>query len=217
MSVFESHLWEDNTQLQLLETIIDRLHSWRNDLPLTKVTGPKLLRKAISEQDAIGWENFLFGRVTSTMAEYQQVHYRHINSDKAGTTWLSRLINQGWLIMWQMWQHRNNFNKQETTAQDRTTLHNLSRLVRQEFNLGRNGLTPTDYHLVEDIHTVLDYDLHQMQTWYNRILNARAHFKRVNLRTLNRVRRSAAFMKAYFKPKTRVPKTRVPPRRALSL
>ena len=87
--------------------------------------------------------------------------------------WLSKLINQLWLVMWRMWDHRNKINKGTRTAQDQSDVDKLHLEVRREFNLGKQGLLPTDYHLVEDRSQILSYDLPQLKAWHSRILLCR--------------------------------------------
>ncbi len=82
------------TSQQLSDAILTRLNEWRFGTAFSKIIGPRRLNNIIAAEDAIGWENFLCGRVTEDMAEYQQVHYTRIRRRNTGNAWLSKLINQ---------------------------------------------------------------------------------------------------------------------------
>ena len=137
MDALEIWLTNERTNSHLTAVIISRLNTWRTGSNPQLVQGPKKLRKLISEQDSIGWENFLFGRVTSSMATYQQQHFDNIKSQRHGSAWLSKTIRQLWLIMWKMWNHRNKASKAALTPQLQSKLKNLRLIIRQEFAAGK--------------------------------------------------------------------------------
>jgi len=68
------------TNRHLIDAILHRLDSWHYDLPNQPVVGPPQLQAVIAEQDSIGWENFLFGRVTKSMAPYQHTHFFNLKN-----------------------------------------------------------------------------------------------------------------------------------------
>ena len=197
-NTLESWLFNSNTQNDLISAILSRISTWRKDIAVEPVTGPKALRKAIAEQDKLGWENFMYGRVSTHITEYQHQHFRNTGRQNTGKAWVSKLINQLWLVVWQMWDHRNKINTGTTTAQERSELRSLQCAVKQEFHLGRTGLGPGDFHLVDDKHAVLDYPLPQLRSWHARILNARAAHTRTTLRLRNALRKSQTLMRSWL-------------------
>ena len=141
----------------------------------------------------------MFGRISKDLSAYQQVHLSKTGRQGTGTVWLSKLINQLWLVMWRMWDHRNKINKGTRTAQDQSDVDKLHLEVRREFNLGKQGLLPTDYHLVEDRSQILSYDLPQLKAWHSRILNARAAHTRVSLRLHDQLKKSRQLMSNWLR------------------
>ena len=106
------------TNMALQDAILQRLTFWHSADDPPPIEGPRALREAIKLQDRLGWENFLMGRISPALGAYQQVHYTNIGSRRTGDSWTSQLINQVWLIMWRMWEHRNQVNSSGLTAQD---------------------------------------------------------------------------------------------------
>ena len=168
-------VWMVNTHTNphLMDAILSRLYTWRANLPHEAIAGPTKLQEIIAEQDSIGWENFFFGRITSSFAEYQQTHFSNIKKQNQGKTWVAKLIRQLWLVMRKMWDHRNKINKETVPQSQKDQLNNLRRIVRQEFAAGTKGLLPEDKELLQDKEAVMNYDLRRTQDWVNRIDQAR--------------------------------------------
>ena len=195
MTHLESWLFNLDTDAHLTEALLGRLTCWQTNKPFPAVEGPRALKTAILEQDRIGWENFLFGRISTKFAGYQQVHYNHLGKQRTGATWSSKLTNQAWLVMWKMWQHRNTINNSGLTKQDKRTAQMLRRQVKQEFSKGTRGLSRLDFHLLEDKYEVLDYGLQDLKDWVHRVSLAREHYERVQMRLRNSLKKSQQFMK----------------------
>ena len=138
------------------------------------------------------------GRVTDKISAYQQRHFEHLKKRNTGTVWLSKLINQLWLVMWQMWQHRNQVNNSGQTTHDKLTLQALQQQARKEFNLGTKGLPASDHHLLDDPVTVLDLDLPALWAWTSRLTNARACVARSTLRLRDRLKGSRRLLKRWL-------------------
>ena len=195
LNLLETWLFNNHTSHQLTSAILDRLTAWHRETPFTPVEGPRALKEFITEQDAIGWENFLMGRISSKLAPYQQVHYTNLNKQRTGKVWASKLINQLWLIMWRMWEHRNKINKTTLTKQDYNNFQKLKQQARREFSKGTRGLRPMDHHLLEDKYEVLDYSLPDLKAWVDRMTNARDSYIRVQMRLKNTLKKSQKFMR----------------------
>ena len=131
MTHLEDWMLNQDTNPQLLQILTERL-CWLASKRSTSTSGYNSvhLRDAIQEQDRIGWEHFLLGRISTKIRDYQQRHYEHQNSKKTGSAWCSKLINQLWLMLWKMWEHRNHINNSTITPQQRrergTTPHSSS-------------------------------------------------------------------------------------------
>ena len=167
-------LMNEKTNLTLAETIIARLTAWHSGDPLTQVQGPRAIREAVQEQDRIGWENFLLGRMSKKFLQAQQAHYSNLNSQKTGNSWATKLIRQGWLMVWKMWEHRNHINTSTLAPQQRRERGHLLTRVRQEFAKGKSTLLKEDHYLLEDRRDTLKYTLEDLRDWLDWVHHARA-------------------------------------------
>jgi hypothetical protein len=64
---------------------------------------------AVEEQSAIGWNNFIKGRVSKKWSEAQDIFYKsvHPTSPLTGEQWSSKLITEVWKIFFSVWKARN--------------------------------------------------------------------------------------------------------------
>ena len=118
------------------------------------------------------------GRISTRLLHFQQVSYDHHASRRTGSNWGSKLINQLWLVMWKMWDHRNHINNSTITAQQRRDRGELLTQVRQQFAQGKTTLLKQDYYLLKHKDKVLHYPLRDLEDWLARIGNARRAHKR---------------------------------------
>ena len=190
----QAWMFNSKTHIQFQDALLARLSCWQAGAPFSKVVGPKALRNAIAAQDALGWENFLYGRITPLIADYQAVHFSNIGCSNSGKVWLSKFITQLWLVIWKMWQHRNHTKQQGNTGQDIEDLKQLRLVTKQLFQQGPNKLMASDRHLLTDLYEILDYELDDLRTWVNRIRNSRDCFQRTLRRQQDRFRQSRQFM-----------------------
>ena len=149
MTHLEDWMLNQDTNPQLLQILTERLSGWQAKDPLQPLATTARLRDAIQEQDQIGWEHFLLGRISTKIRDFQQRHYEHQNSKKTGSAWCSKLINQLWLVLWKMWDHRNHINTSTITPQQRRERGQLLTAVRREFAKGRTTLLKEDHYLLE--------------------------------------------------------------------
>jgi len=187
-------LLQERTSQCLTDAILARLSAWRAGDPLMAVQGPPGLMEAIACQDALGWENFILGRIAPQLANFQQRHYTNIRSTKTASNWLSRLINQVWLVVWKMWEHRNRANKSDATAQQKRERGVLLQKVRHQFAMGKQSLLAADRNLLADKAMLLNYSLKELQQWSEKISNARQAAARQTARQNRALEASQAVM-----------------------
>jgi hypothetical protein len=65
------------------------------------------LQVLASEQDAIGWDNFMEGRISPQFCKQQSKYYIEQESRSSGIKWASDLISQLLLMIKTQWLHRN--------------------------------------------------------------------------------------------------------------
>ena len=190
----ESWFFNFKTNELLTDVIIARLHEWRAGVSPSQVNGPTALRQAIAAQDALGWENFLLGRPSAQLAAYQAVHYANIHSKRSGKIWVSKLINQLWLVMFKMWEHRNNINKSGLTEQDLRNLQQLQKRARSELGRGPKGMVDTDKHLMSNKEAILQLGPAELTLWLERVVNSRKCAARMRMRVRNELKSARNFM-----------------------
>ena len=65
------------------------------------------IRECFQQQAKIGWNQFLFGMVTTRWASEQDQYYRRIGTRQHGRRWAIQFSKQVWKIVFGMWDHRN--------------------------------------------------------------------------------------------------------------
>ena len=193
------HDWmiNEGTNPQLADVIISRLGAWRAKDPLQPVTRPVALMPAMAEQDEIGWENFILGRISTKWVHFQQVHYQNCHSCKMGSAWAAKLIRQLWLVVWKMWQHRNNINTSTLTAQQKRDRAHLLGRVNQEFAKGKSTLLKEDQHLLKHKEEVKKYPNVDLEDWLTQVKNARAANARMVAKESRALQASQRLMQAW--------------------
>ena len=79
-------------------------------------TGP--IKKALDEQNAIGWNNFYRGRIASSWNAVQQGHCKTRNNGKQDTTkWATAIITTLWHGFLQLWEARKDDQHGRDSAQ----------------------------------------------------------------------------------------------------
>ena len=117
----EAWMVENDGDPDMIQAIIGNLNAWRGEHPFPYTYyDNRSLRKALTQQDRIGWQSFLEGFKSLQWRLVQQQHLANIGSQKSAILWMSRLQQKLWEVMKAMWQDRNN------------TLHNEGNTVHQE-------------------------------------------------------------------------------------
>ena len=137
------------------------------------------------------------GRITSDLASFQQVHFDNLHKKNTGDVWLSKLINQLWLVMFTMWEHRNAANNSNETKRDKEEKKQLLLQVRREFSHGTKGLSPDDRHLLSDRFEILNYNLQELRTWTQRVDTSRKCLVRAQARLRETTARSRRLMESW--------------------
>ena len=171
------HQWMEsvNTEPTLHASILKRLAAWRSGRPLPPLHGlSPPVAAAIAEQDAIGWWNFLLGRVSARFADVQAAHYLSIESQRGGRTWLTALIREVADLSFAMWEHRNNVLHNTMTPKDQAELATLRQLIKDEFAKGLATLLQQDQHWLQEKDLLLKMTLSETRLWLATMDGARA-------------------------------------------
>jgi len=94
----------------------------------------------IRNQNALGWDHFLEGRIHKSFEEYMQRHYSSIGSKKNGEMWVAVMIQTIWTKLFSpMWANRNKavhiINDKEKKSREHL---NLNYSVRELYEKASN-------------------------------------------------------------------------------
>jgi hypothetical protein len=107
----ETGMIEMNTAPRLRKTIIKRIRQWRKHgdrtLPHFNEYDQWGTQHAVRAQDAIGWYQFLLGRVARKWSDAQQRFIDSLNKKNTGRRWTASLIQKALDVAWDMWEQRN--------------------------------------------------------------------------------------------------------------
>ena len=188
---------DERTHPEFREAILQRLNEWRNQEEQIPVQGSRAVREAIQCQDAIGWENFIMGRLAPQLAQFQQHSYTQQHSRRTGQSWASHLINQLWLVMWAMWEQRNEVNTTELTAQGKRERSHLLAQITQEQAKGKASLAKADRGLMAHATAMRTATNPEIKEWLKQVANARASHARNVAREHRSLRASQRLMQRW--------------------
>ena len=165
-------LEEENTFPPLLVAIASRLQSWHQGLPMEPYRHERAVRDAIAEQDLIGSWNFCLGRVSTKFAAIQNRHYESLGMRRTGAVWARKLITELNEILW---EHRNNVLHNTMTPQKEQQLANIQEQMREQFALGKIGLSKRDHHCLdpEKKTWALQLGLEDATRWFSSMTHSR--------------------------------------------
>jgi hypothetical protein len=105
-----SYLNKTNTHPSLITITDTRLRQFRNREGFELSPGPlePLLRELLKQQDAIGWQNFLYGIPSKLWQIIQARHLRRTGQQNWSTKkWMKGFLKRLHQLAWEQWDHRN--------------------------------------------------------------------------------------------------------------
>lgn len=179
-SMTKLQLWMESatTMPELQVALITRLRQWkgltRHNPTWTTLHG---LRHAVGNQDAIGWYNFLMGRISIEWKAVQQRYYDWLGKRNTGRKWAVALIQKIFEVSWDMWDHRNDVRLNTLTPAKARRILVLNSLVLDEYARGSTGMIARDQHwLAKPQATILAYDFERKEQWVESVQLARVRF-----------------------------------------
>jgi hypothetical protein len=102
------------------------------------------------EQDEIGWQNFVKGKISQSWGNLQLIHYQEQHSKRMVDNWMSGLVIQLLELTHGMWKHCHGvlhaLDEQGLPLQQAAE---LEAQIHKEFQVGTHGLTRKDYHFIQ--------------------------------------------------------------------
>jgi hypothetical protein len=127
--------------------ILESLQAWRTH------TAPRFdidrcspdLARAIHVQTDIGWGLFLEGFLAAEWELLMSTHYASISSRRSGHRWSCGLIHRLWLLLRDLWEHRNAILHEAVPVETQLATAQLNTSVMGQYNQGLNGLNPSHF------------------------------------------------------------------------
>ena len=131
------------------------------------------MRKVVQEQNCIGWDHFMLGRISTRWSRLQDYHYKRIHSRRTGERWATNLIMKIWEVHWSMWQHRNEC-LHDTGNNEILGSNTMEKEILRELKKGCALLQPTEKYLFSITKTeVREWSAIRKQKWLRTICAAR--------------------------------------------
>jgi hypothetical protein len=172
---FQEWLGQQKTDPAIISALLTNLRKWRKS---GGIFGhhyyDKPIRTAIKEQNKIGWDHFMLGRISQQWKTIQGQFYKRLNLKKTGGTWACELIKEIWRIHWTIWNQRN-----ETLHA--TGNHNVlgtkeyEKEIKKEIQEGYAFLLPNEKYLLKGITmgTVRKWSANKKDKWLRTVRAAR--------------------------------------------
>ena len=104
---------------------------------------------AATEQDEIGWQNFVEGKISKTWGDLQFLYYQEHFSNRSVDKWTSGLVTRLLELTHGMWIHRNNIlHAVDAQGLPLQQARELEVDIHAEFSQGTDGLARRDYHFI---------------------------------------------------------------------
>ena len=145
---YDEQLIKLHTSYDLRKAIIYELWAWRlNTLqPLPRLLhADEELQAAILEQRQLGWKVFLEGLISTKIIAYQQAHHNRTKTFHRYFNWPQKTIKAGWIILTQMWEHRNEYIHQTNIIEDMEGITILNNTIKKERNKGLSILPMLEF------------------------------------------------------------------------
>jgi hypothetical protein len=203
INILDQKLQTIKTSPTIRQYIIYHLNRWK-EVPCRNPSGPtsRTLQDAIEVQESIGWDQFLYGRVSYLWRDAQQEWIKH-----QATRW--KYSTKGWTISlilhlkeipWIMWENRNDYlfhhenpwntaeaDHVKTEIQQAMNTYHPSKILRRDQRLFR---IPLD--------KLLNYSANKQSLWLNSIKAAYARKDNFDQRQV--ARSQLQDIRRYFPP-----------------
>jgi len=201
-----------STEPVLQHTIFQRLDEWCDNEPRRPVhTTKRLLRKAVQQQDLIGWWSFLQGRITQQFKRVMEEHCGQITTKKKHNKWTRKSIQQMWELQRQMWEHRNNIEHNEMTPAKQQQLEVMMARATDELQVDCADKQRQDRHLFAEPELVLSMTLSELTLWLKDVGLARRAVDDLRICKQEQAARSRAVMHTWlFSHNPKTPEQRLP-------
>ena len=167
-------LLEVDTHPAIKKCIMESLSS-RSTTTLFSPHATQVCLAAAMEQDEIGWQNFVEGKISKSWGNLQWQHYQEQLLVRSGDKWSAGLVTQLLELTHGMWIHRNNIlHAVDAQGLPLRQAAELEASIHLEFCKGTEGLARRDHHFIRrGRDDVLSLSASDKQGWLRGIQLAR--------------------------------------------
>jgi hypothetical protein len=143
-------LWliEVNTHPSVQKCILESLMS-QSTMTLFTASADHLCFSAAAEQDEIGWQNFVEGKIMQSWGMLQLQHYQEQQSKHTVDKWTSGLVTQLLELTHRMWLHHNGvLHAVDTQGLPLQQAAELEAAIHDEFRKSTEGLAHKDHNFI---------------------------------------------------------------------
>jgi hypothetical protein len=141
-------LLEMDTHPSIKTCIMESL-SLRATTTLLSPSADHICMTAALEQDKIGWQNFVEGKISKSWGVLQWNHYQEQLSVRTGDKWSMGLVTQLLELTHGMWKHRNSIlHAVDAQGLPLQQAAELEAAIHSEFRKGTEGLARKDQHFI---------------------------------------------------------------------
>ena len=155
----EKWLWSRLTEPTLLTSILTYIKYRGTKTFVNTIPRYSSLQALASDQDAIGWDNFIEGRISLHFREVQTKYYIEQESRSSGLKWASDLISQLFIMIRTQWLHRNAVvHKRRRDGLKIIEGNKISEKIQETLQEGGNTVDEADQYL-------LDHSIEEIDAW----------------------------------------------------
>ena len=175
LEAFRQWMQSQSTDPAIISFFVHLLTSIRSFNSSCRPTlGSGHFRQAASAQLTIGAQGLLEGLLSSHWAIVQQLYYSRIKTRRTGKRWLSLVVQQLWLLGFQMWEHRNAVKYSDHSVSNKRLSRQVNNGIRRQHAMGPADLPPpTRSMFSKRLEKLLRLSLHERQQWLRLVTSER--------------------------------------------
>lgn len=136
-------LEDTHTMPSLTDCLVQAVTAFFSQKPIVPTDFPSLFEHAVEEQNILGWDLFLLGRLSPEWRLIQNAFLRRQHAPRTGERWASALITHLFSMAWDLWELRNGALHQQAPAPASHLNDEISTLYQR----GPNNLPTTCHYL----------------------------------------------------------------------
>jgi hypothetical protein len=153
--------------------------------PAEKNWIPDIMLTATEEQIAIGWNNILFGCLSTKWMRLQKLYLTSKHSRKSPERWTADMTYRLLKISHQLWTTRNGILHERDEGQK------LDDAIIDHYGRGKAALLPEDYHFLDrPLFRILEMSASDRYSWLGNIKMAHKFMHIAQLNPITRMRQS---------------------------